>query len=96
MILTQDREMAVKLIAEALARGAALYKVCRELGITAGTYQRWTEGGGIKTDGRPNAVRPKPLNKLSEDERDEIVSVMPILQNKIQSAESFTVNFSGQ
>lgn len=76
MILTQDREMAVKLIAEALARGAALYKVCRELGITARTYQRWTEGGGIKTDGRPNAVRPKPLNKLSEDERDEIVSVM--------------------
>lgn len=76
MIPTQDREIAVKLIDEAVAHGAALYKVCSEIGITERTHQRWTELGGVKADGRPSATRPEPLNKLSEKERAEIISVM--------------------
>ncbi|MFT6915608.1 MAG: putative transposase [Motiliproteus sp.] len=43
MILSRDREMAVVLINEAVTSGAALYKACRELGITERTYQRWTD-----------------------------------------------------
>lgn len=76
MILSLDREMAVILIDEAVTSGAALYKACRELGITERTYQRWTEYGSVKVDGRPNAVRPEPSNKLSADERAEIICVM--------------------
>ena len=76
MILTQDRETAVLLIDEAVTTGAACYKACRELGITERTYQRWTRHGGVKADGRPGAIRPTPLNKLAQEERDEIISVM--------------------
>lgn len=76
MILSRDREMAVVLIDEAVTSGAALYKACRELGITERTYQRWTEYGRVKVDGRPHAVRAEPSNKLSADERADIISVM--------------------
>jgi len=76
MILTQDREIAVELIIESVGSGAALYKACRELSITERTYQRWTKGGVVKADGRPGAVRPEPLNKLSQNERDEIITLM--------------------
>jgi putative transposase len=76
MILIRDREIAVELIDEAIGCGAALYKACRELGITERTYQRWTKDGSVKADCRPDAPRPEPLNKLSQEERDEIISVM--------------------
>jgi transposase InsO family protein len=76
MILPRDRKSAVILIDEAVKSGAALYRSCRELGITERTYQRWTEDGGVKADGRPGAVRQEPANKLSADERAEIMSVM--------------------
>ncbi len=76
MILAQDRNRAVSLIDAAVANGAALYKACREMGIVERTHQRWTEDGGVKVDGRPGAVRPAPLNKLSDEERSEIINVM--------------------
>lgn len=76
MILSQDRKTAVVLIDEAVTSGAAGYKACRELGITERTYQRWTQDDGVKEDGRLNAIRPIPLNKLSPEERVEIISVM--------------------
>lgn len=39
------------------------------------TLQRWTAGGELKADGRPEAIRPEPANKLSPAERQRLVTV---------------------
>jgi putative transposase len=76
MILDADRLQAVTLIDEAVLNGAAKYKACAELGITIRTYQRWIVTGSIKSDGRPDSVRPVPKNKLSLTERKRLVDTM--------------------
>jgi transposase InsO family protein len=75
MISTPDRHQAVELIDEARASGARLKPTCQELGIDVRTYQRWTRGGGIKADARPEAVRPVPANKLSTEERTQVLAI---------------------
>lgn len=74
MISALDRQTAVELIHEAVAAGARKAAACRELGITLRTLQRWTQTGELRTDGRPLAVRPEPANKLSEAERQAILT----------------------
>ncbi len=75
MISTRDRRRALELVEEAMAQGARQEKACELLGISARTYQRWTREGGIEHDGRPEASRPAPANRLSEAERAHIVAV---------------------
>jgi putative transposase len=42
--------------------------------ISLRTYQRWSSRQGeIKADGRPQAERPEPANKLSVQERRQIL-----------------------
>ena len=48
MISTPDRQRAIALIEDARAQGARLEAACRELGITARTYQRWTRDGELR------------------------------------------------
>jgi transposase-like protein len=74
MISAPDRRRAVELIEEARKSGARLEPACRELGITARTYQRWTRGGQVRTDQRPEVPRPAPANKLSSEERKTVLS----------------------
>lgn len=73
MISAPDRRRAVELIEAAVAAGASTEKSCKELEISLRTYQRWTNDGGVKVDGRPQAQRPEPANKLSWAERQQIV-----------------------
>lgn len=40
------------------------------------TYRRWTQGGEVKADGRPEAVRPEPANKLSAEERAQVLAIL--------------------
>ena len=75
MISAPDRRHAVELIDEARSNGARLEPSCRELKITPRTYQRWTFGGELSADCRPEAVRPPPCNKLSSGERESILNV---------------------
>jgi len=75
MISAPDRQHAVELIDEARGNGARLEPACRALHITSRTYQRWTHGGELRADRRPEAVRPPPGNKLSSDERERVLSV---------------------
>ena len=75
MISDSDRRAAVELIEEAHRAGARLEKSCAELGIDSRTYRRWTEEGSVKTDRRPDAIRPEPRNKLSSEERQELLEV---------------------
>lgn len=45
------------------------------MGLTARTVQRWMQEGEIAVDGRKDADRPVPTNKLSEAERQAIIEV---------------------
>ena len=74
MISDSDRVTAVELINEARVNGARLEPACNELNISARTYQRWTKEGGIKKDQRPLAKRPTPKNKLTKEERKDIIT----------------------
>ncbi|MBJ7275781.1 transposase [Marinobacter salarius] len=38
------------------------------------TYRRWFREGAVQSDKRPEAVRPSPANRLSEVERQRILS----------------------
>lgn len=75
MISTSDRQKAVKLINEARENGARLEPACQELGISSRTYQRWTKDGSVKKDQRPLIERHTPKNKLTKEEREEIIKV---------------------
>lgn len=69
--------MCVELIREAEAAGSRLAPACSELGITLRTFQRWVRNGddAIGADNRPTTARPEPRNKLSDEERTEILAV---------------------
>lgn len=73
MISTSDRQAAVALINEAVKSGARKHLACRELGITLRTLQRWRAEGPLRSDGRPAAERAVPANKLSAQERAEVL-----------------------
>lgn len=62
-------------IRTARAQGARLVPACEVVGISLRTYRRWTEGSEVKADGRPSAVRPPPVQRLSEVERGEVLRV---------------------
>ncbi len=76
MISTPDREAACTLINEAVNAGARRHQACIELGLTLRTLERWTQGGAVKSDGRPGASRPVPRNKLSETERTQVLALV--------------------
>ena len=70
MISTPDRQETMTLIEQAVQAGARQTLACRELGVSARTLQRWQHQAA---DGRPNAQRPAPPNKLSEEERRAVL-----------------------
>ena len=74
MTSTSDRQQAVELIDEARRAGARLEPACQTLGLEVRTYYRWTQGGEVRADGRPEAVRPVPANKLSDAERARVLA----------------------
>ena len=76
MISDSDRVIAVELINEARASGSKLKPACDELNISVRTYERWTKGGEVKNDQRPLAQRPDPKNKLTKEEREEIIKTV--------------------
>ncbi|MCB5560318.1 IS3 family transposase [Anaerosalibacter bizertensis] len=76
MISDSDRVTAVKLINEARASGARLKPACDELNISVRTYQRWTKEGEVKKDQRPLVKRPTPKNKITEEERSQIIETV--------------------
>ena len=77
MISTPDRQLAVSLIDEARIAGTRLKPSCAMLGITARTWQRWTQGSAVCADGRPAAVRPVPSHALTEGERQAVLEITP-------------------
>ena len=68
----------IGLIEEACLAGARLEKACAVLEISPHTLQRWQENDDeIKADGRQAAALLRtPANRLSEDERQQILKVI--------------------
>jgi hypothetical protein len=74
MTSAPDRQDIIALITEAVDAGAREGVACSELGLHPQTYQRRQGADGeVMQDLRPLAERPSPANRLSEDERDQIV-----------------------
>lgn len=65
------------MIREAEAAGCRLHCACTELDICIRTYQRWVRDGDdtVVADRRTTNVRPVPGNKLSDEERLQILVV---------------------
>lgn len=70
MISAPDRQETMMLIEQAVQAGARQALACRELGVSARTLQRWQHQA---VDGRPDAHRPAPPNKLSHEERRAVL-----------------------
>ena len=79
MINVSDRSKAITLIDEAVTSGSSLSSACEELGLTERTYYRWMKlyrTTGSFADRRQTAERPEPANKLTEEERKNILQVV--------------------
>jgi transposase InsO family protein len=76
MISHSDRKLTVELIQEANKNGARLASACKELNISVRTYQRWVKEENVREDQRPLAKRPEPKNKLSAEEKAEMLDVV--------------------
>ena len=76
LISASDRSKAIELIEEATLAGARERLACKELGISQRTLQRWKSNTTPLEDQRPNATRPKPKNKLSDQEIESILEVV--------------------
>lgn len=79
MTSAANRRKAVELIKEAWINGARLFQACKELGITDRTFYRWVKREkehGSYEDQRPLAARPKPVNKLTRQERQRLLSTI--------------------
>ena len=76
LISASNRKTAIELIGEAVSCGAVLYKACRELGISKRSYNRWKNTNSDYIDKRTICERPTPANKLSKEERQEILRVV--------------------
>lgn len=77
MIGLEDRTFTAELIQEAVDKGCAVGKACKEAGIDRRTFRRWTASSAeaVMADGRPGALRPEPANKFSAEERARILEV---------------------
>lgn len=75
MINASDCRQAVELISEAVKEGAALYKACRELGISKRTYNCWKNTDNDYIDKRTTCERPEPQNKMTQEEKQRILEI---------------------
>ena len=79
MIISEDSQMAIDLIDEAVTAGARQHKACRVIEIDSRTLRRWQkqlhEDQETKDKRKESATLRTPSNKLTEAERDQIVEI---------------------
>lgn len=75
MATTQQRIDVVGWIVDAVNAGARRSQACAIVGITVRTLQRWKPQGEdrVRADRRPLAKRPEPANKLSAEDRRQVL-----------------------
>ena len=71
--------MALELIDEAVEAGARQARACETLEITERTLRRWkkqlAEEAELKDRRQAAAQRRTPLNKLTEEEKEQIITI---------------------
>lgn len=84
LISVLDHSKAVELIDTPVASGARKFKPCEELGVTVRTYQRWTEAGSVKADGRAGRWGTiKALQRLlTRSLYGKLLAVKQVTENK--------------
>ena len=79
MIISEDRQMAIELIDEAVTAGARQQRACEVVEIDARTLRRWQkqlrEEQELKDRRKESAAAREPANKLAEHERTRILEV---------------------
>lgn len=75
MTSAPERQAIITLIQQANADGARLVRACSEADICLRTYRRWVQAGAVQHDKRHMAVKPAPPNKLSPQERADIIDI---------------------
>ena len=65
----------VELFDEVVLSGARRTNACEVLGLSFRTLQRWCHCSVVHADGHPDAPRPLPTNKLSDDERGAVLAL---------------------
>lgn len=61
---------------DAVANGASRWKAAEQLEISLKTLNRWRDNNGaVLVDKRPDALRPVPSNKLTEEEEQQILAI---------------------
>ena len=73
MISQEDKQTVLMLISEACKSGARKSKAAQLLGLTIRTLQRWDQQG---VSDKRKGSRAVPGNKLSDDERVQIVNIL--------------------
>jgi transposase InsO family protein len=74
MIPLPQRQQIVQWVEEANTAGARCHKACELLGIAPRTLQRWRQYGELLDDARSTRSHV-PANKLSDQEREQIIAV---------------------
>ena len=86
MITPEDRYMAIELIDEAVAAGARQFKACEVLEIACRTLRRWRrqlrEEKELRDRRKEAAQGRTPANKLSQEERERIVTICNQPENR--------------
>ena len=70
-----ERERIIGNIEQACRSGAALHRACRIAGVSLNCWYRWQQDSTVVPDLRPETPRGNPANKLSVEERSEILAV---------------------
>lgn len=70
----ETRATVIQLITQAVKDGARQIEACKIIGLNPKTYQRWTKGAKL-SDAR-QARDFTPPNKLTECEREQIISIV--------------------
>ena len=78
MTTTEQRQILLPLIEQAVQDGARLRRACTQIGLSCRTVQRWTQPCALAGDCRVAALRAKviPPNKLSPAECDAVMRVL--------------------
>jgi transposase InsO family protein len=66
--------MIISLIDEAVASGARRWRACETVGLSCRTLERWRAQGG-DSDDRRHGPKRNPKNKLSDQERSNVLSI---------------------
>ena len=69
-----QRNTILELVDDAVSHGACYKRACNVIGIAASTLRRWRPAGGaVEQDRRPDALRPIPARRLSDEQRQVLV-----------------------